>query len=65
MYIVAIMWGLMSLLIMFEYAPRCKELAPNDQLVVGLIILLGGPIFVASSVLETLLEQIVPPEVTG
>ncbi len=48
------------MLVMIEYAPYCKDLSLQDQLIVGLIFVIGGPIFTIANVLETILDCILP-----
>lgn len=58
--IITILWIIMSLLVMIQYAPACKDLDWKDQLIVGIIFIVGGPIFTAANVLETILDCILP-----
>lgn len=58
--IISILWALMSLLVMIEYAPYCKELSKQDQFIVGIIFIIGGPIFTAANVLEAILDCFLP-----
>ena len=58
--VITILWAVMSLLAMIEYAPLCKDLPEGDRLAVGLIFIIGGPIFAAANVLETLLDCFLP-----
>lgn len=58
--IIAILWSAMSMLVMIEYAPYCKDLSLQDQLIVGLIFIIGGPIFTIANVLEAILDCILP-----
>ena len=58
--IAVILWNAMSLLVMIEYAPYCKDLPKSDQLLVGLIFLIGGPIFTIANILEAILDCILP-----
>ena len=58
--IIAILWSAMSMLVMIEYAPYCKDLSLQDQLIVGLIFVIGGPIFTIANVLEAILDCILP-----
>jgi len=58
--IIAILWGAMSLLVMIQYAPACKDLNWKDQLLVGFIFIIGGPIFTIANVLEAILDCILP-----
>lgn len=58
--IVLILWAVLSLLIMIQYAPACKELSDNDKLIVGIIFMIGGPFFAIANVLEALLDCFLP-----
>lgn len=58
--VITILWAVMSLLAMIEYAPLCKDLPEGDRLAVGLIFIIGGPIFTAANVLEALLDCFLP-----
>lgn len=59
-WLISILWGIMSLLVMIQYAPLCKDLPDGDKLAVGLIFLVGGPFFAIANVLETLLDCYLP-----
>ena len=50
----------MSLLVMIDYAPYCKVLKPSEQLIVGIIFIIGGPIFTIANVLEAILNYFLP-----
>ena len=58
--IIGVLWAIMSLLVMIQYAPACKDLNWQDQLFVGIIFIIGGPIFAAANVLEATLDCILP-----
>ena len=58
--IIMILWAIMSLLVMIEYAPYCKNLKPNEQLIVGIIFIIGGPIFTIANILEAILNYFLP-----
>lgn len=58
--IIGVLWAIMSLLVMIQYAPACKDLEWNDQLLVGIIFIIGGPIFAAANVLEAILDCVLP-----
>ena len=55
-----VLWGIMSLLTMIEYAPLCKDLPEGDKLAVGLIFIISGPIFMAAKILEAILDCFLP-----
>lgn len=58
--IVIILWAAMSLLVMIQYAPACKELNNWELFAVGFIFIIGGPIFVLGNILEALLDCFLP-----
>lgn len=58
--IIMILWATMSFLIMMQYAPVCKDLSSNDKIIVGIIFIIGGPIFVMANVLEAVLDCFLP-----
>ena len=58
--IILILWAAMSLLVMIEYAPACKDLGAKEMLAVGLIFIIGGPIFTIANILEALLDCFLP-----
>ena len=59
-FIVMILWATMSLLVMIQYAPACKDLPKQDMIIVGIIFIIGGPIFTIANVLEALLDCFLP-----
>ena len=60
MIIIMILWATMSLLVMIQYAPACKDLPKQDMIIVGIIFMIGGPIFTIANVLEALLDCFLP-----
>ena len=58
--IVLVLWAVLSLLVMVQYAPYCKDLSINDNLIVGLIFIVGGPFFAIANILESLLDCFLP-----
>ena len=60
MIIVMILWATMSLLVMIQYAPACKDLPKQDMIIVGIIFMIGGPIFTIANVLEARLDCFLP-----
>ena len=58
--IVIILWATMSLLVMIQYAPYCKDLSAFDKGAVGIIFIIGGPFFAIANVLEALLDCYLP-----
>lgn len=59
-FIIIILWAIMSLLVMVQYAPCCKELSANDKFFVSLIFIIGGPFFAIANILEALLDCFLP-----
>ena len=58
--LIIVLWSVLSLLAMIEYAPLCKDLPNSDKLAVGIIFIIGGPIFAAANILEALLDCFLP-----
>ena len=58
--IIMILWATMTLLVMIQYAPACKDLSNNDKFIVGIIFMIGGPFFAIANVLEALLDCFLP-----
>lgn len=58
--IIAILWSLMSLLLVIEYGPLCSQLSKKDKTIVFFIFLIGGPILAAANILEAILNTILP-----
>ena len=58
--IIGVLWAIMSLLVMIQYASACKDLSNNDKLIVGIIFMVGGPFFAIANVLEALLDCFLP-----
>ncbi len=58
--IILILWATMSLLVMIQYAPYCKDLPAADKMAVGIIFIIGGPFFAIANVLEALLDCFLP-----
>lgn len=58
--IIIILWSAMSLLVMTQYAPYCKELSWQNQLIVGIVFIIGGPIFTIANALEAILDCFLP-----
>lgn len=58
--IIMILWIAMSLLVVIQYAPACKQLNACEMLIVGLIFLIGGPIFAIANILEVILDCFLP-----
>ena len=60
MIITTVLWAVLSLLVMIQYAPACKDLPKQDMIIVGIIFMIGGPIFTIANVLEALLDCFLP-----
>lgn len=58
--VIILLWGLMSLLLMTQYASICKDLSFIDKAAVGLIFIIGGPFFVIVNILEVILGCFLP-----
>ena len=58
--IIAVLWATCSLLVMIQYAPFCQDMPDADYLLAGLIVIVGGPFFAITNVLEALLDTIMP-----
>ena len=58
--IIAILWSLMSLLLVVEYGPLCVDLSKKDKAIVLIIFMIGGPILAAANILEAILNTILP-----
>lgn len=59
-WIILILWSVMSLIVMIQYAPLCSELSDSDKFIVGLIFIIGGPFFAIVNVLEAMLDCYLP-----
>lgn len=58
--IIIILWATCSLLTMIQYAPFCSNMPTGNFLLAGTIFIIGGPFFAIVSVLETILDIIMP-----
>lgn len=58
--IVMILWSILSLLIMIEYAPYCKDLKLWEMIIVGSVFIIGGPVFALANILEAILNCFLP-----
>jgi hypothetical protein len=45
---------------MIQYAPYCSDMPAGDFLLAGTIFIIGGPFFAIVSVLETMLDTVMP-----
>lgn len=58
--IIIILWATCSLLTMIQYAPFCSNMPIGNFLLAGTIFIIGGPFFAIVSVLETMLDIVMP-----
>lgn len=58
--IILVLWAALSLLVMIQYAPYCRDLPTVDRAAVGLIFIIGGPFFAIANILEALLDCFLP-----
>ena len=58
--IAIILWCIICMVTMIEYAPSCKDLSIKDQLIVIFIFIIGSPIFASANILEAILNCILP-----
>lgn len=58
--IAVVLWSITSLLVMIQYAPACTNLNWQEQVIVGTVFIIGGPIFAAANVLEAILDCVLP-----
>ena len=43
---------------MVQYAPYCAEMSTGDYILAGIIFIIGGPFFIITNILETILDNI-------
>lgn len=55
----------MATTLLVEYAPMCKDLKKNDQLLVILIFFIGAPAFTLVNFLTAILDGILPENWDG
>jgi hypothetical protein len=58
--IINILWFLISLFFIVQYAPACKDLKRYEQISVFLLLVAVGPIFLAAALFEKILSTILP-----
>jgi hypothetical protein len=58
--IIIILWALMSLTLIAEYAPYCKEIKTNEKIIVILVFLIGAPAFILVNILTAILDCVLP-----
>lgn len=59
-FILAIFWLIISSLIFIQFMDLIADLNPKEKVFVCIVILLGGPIFVAYQLLENILNSFFP-----
>ena len=59
-YGIIILWMTFSLLVFCQYVPAAKNISTADKLLFIFICIIGGPIFSMASILETILNYILP-----
>ena len=62
-YLVIVFWIASVILAMVEYAELCGELNIAAKLFIGILFLIGGPIFLVANALEDLIEIIAQGDV--
>jgi hypothetical protein len=60
MIIIIIFWILASLAMMSQIAPACSQISNENKIIVGIIIVIGGPIMLISSFLTLILDYFLP-----
>ena len=55
-----LIWMFIALLLLAQYVPACKDLKGADLFAVFVIIVIGAPIFVAATALESVLSYFLP-----
>ena len=58
--ITSILWTIMAITLLIEYAPQCKSLSPAARFAVILVFWIGAPFFVIVSILEVILNCLLP-----
>jgi hypothetical protein len=59
-YGIIILWLTFSLLVFCQYVPATKNISATDKILFVFICVIGGPIFSMASILETMLNCILP-----
>ena len=60
MIIIIMFWILTSLAVMSQIAPACSQISDKNKIIVGIIIIIGGPIILMSSFLTLILDYFLP-----
>lgn len=58
--IITILWGIMAAFLLIQNAEFCVELNIIDKIIVGVILVLGAPILILASVLQSILNLFLP-----
>lgn len=58
--IITILWGIMAAFLLIQNAEFCVELNIMDKIIVGAILVLGAPILILASVLQSILNLFLP-----
>lgn len=58
--IISILWTLLASTVMIGYAPFCTDLKTSEKLIVFFLFFIGGPAFVLVSLIESVLDAILP-----
>lgn len=58
--IITILWGIMAAFLLIQNAEFCVELNAIDKIIVGAILVLGAPILILASVLQSILNLFLP-----
>ena len=57
---ILIFWFILSLLVITQYGPMCKGLNNKDLVIVFIVLLIGGPFFTITTILEAILNYFLP-----
>ena len=60
LYIIIILWSAMAFLLLMQNAEACVNLNLIDKIIVSFILLVGAPILIIASVLQSILSIILP-----
>lgn len=58
--IITILWGIMAAFLLIQNAEFCVELNIIDKIIVGIILVLGAPMLILASVLQSILNLFLP-----
>ena len=60
MIVIIFLWMLSSLALISQFTPICINLSNENKIIVGIIIVIGGPIMLISSFLTLILDYFLP-----